>query len=99
VGKGNWIDPRTLEGRADARPRLTVPNAAAGLFLTGYEIHTSVQSPRLRQLGFIVTNPASDPEIALYLAIAAEDPDSAHSRYNALIRRLVSFERAAGCAA
>ena len=27
-----------------------------------------------------------------------EDPDSAHSRYNALVRRLVSFERAAECA-
>ena len=26
------------------------------------------------------------------------DPDAAHSRYNALIRRLVSFERAAECA-
>ncbi|HVT56871.1 MAG TPA: hypothetical protein VHR45_00585 [Thermoanaerobaculia bacterium] len=30
---------------------------------------------------------------------ARSDPDSAHSRYNALIRRLVSFERAAECAA
>jgi hypothetical protein len=27
----------------------------------------------------------------------AEDQDSAHSRYNALIRKLVSFERAAEC--
>lgn len=34
------------------------------------------------------------PEIELYLAIGAEHPGDAHSRYNALIRRLVSFERA-----
>jgi hypothetical protein len=27
-----------------------------------------------------------------------EDSDAAHSRYNALVRRLVSFERAAECA-
>ncbi len=34
------------------------------------------------------------PEIALYNAISAEHPTDTHSRYNALIRRLVSFERA-----
>ena len=34
------------------------------------------------------------PEHALYLAIAATHSDDAHSRYNALVRRLVSFERA-----
>jgi hypothetical protein len=34
------------------------------------------------------------PEHRLYDRFAAEDPDSAHGRYNALIRRLVSFERA-----
>ena len=33
----------------------------------------------------------------LYELLAQEDPDSAHSRYNALIRKLVSFERAAEC--
>ena len=34
------------------------------------------------------------PEHALYAAVAATHPDDAHSRYNALVRRLVSFERA-----
>jgi hypothetical protein len=34
------------------------------------------------------------PETVLYNAIAAEHPRDAHSRYNTLIRRLVSFERA-----
>jgi hypothetical protein len=35
-----------------------------------------------------------EPEHRLYAALAAENPGAAHSRYNALIRRLVSFERA-----
>jgi hypothetical protein len=55
-----------------------------------------VGAPRLRGLGIDV--PAADvpdPEHALYDLLAREDPDSAHTRYNALIRRLVSFERAA----
>ena len=34
------------------------------------------------------------PEHALYSAVAATHPLDAHSRYNALVRRLVSFERA-----
>jgi hypothetical protein len=38
-----------------------------------------------------------NPEHRLYLRLAADDSDSAHSRYNALIRRLVSFERALAC--
>jgi hypothetical protein len=58
-----------------------------------------VGAPRLRRLGFDV--PRDDtpffPEDRLYAKLAEEDSDSAHSRYNALIRRLVSFERAAEC--
>ena len=38
------------------------------------------------------------PEHRLYDILARDEPDSAHSRYNALIRRLVSFERALECA-
>jgi hypothetical protein len=34
----------------------------------------------------------------LYRLLTQDDPDSAHARYNALIRRLVSFKRAAECA-
>jgi hypothetical protein len=30
--------------------------------------------------------------------LAASDSDSAHGRFNSLVRRLVSFERAAECA-
>jgi len=39
------------------------------------------------------------PEHQLYLLLHDADPDAAHGRYNALIRRLVSFERTAACAA
>ena len=39
----------------------------------------------------------ADPEHKLYELLAAEDSDAAHSRYNALIRQLVSFERALEC--
>jgi hypothetical protein len=35
---------------------------------------------------------------ALHDKLAESDPDSVHSRYNALVRRLVSFENAAECA-
>jgi hypothetical protein len=58
----------------------------------------SIGAPRLRRIGLPV--PATvipAPEHRLYLKLAETDSDSAHSRYNALIRRLVSFERAAEC--
>jgi hypothetical protein len=55
----------------------------------------SVGAPRLRALGFEVRAPFSEPEERLYLLLARDDPGGAHSRYNALVRRLVSFERAA----
>jgi len=58
----------------------------------------SVGAPRLRALGFEIRSPLTSPEHRLYELLAAEDQDAAHSRYNALIRRLVSFERAAECA-
>jgi hypothetical protein len=57
----------------------------------------SIGAPRLRQLGFEVVSPIVEADHALYALLAAEDTDSAHGRYNALVRRLVSFERAAAC--
>jgi hypothetical protein len=57
----------------------------------------SIGSPRLADLGYVVERPIPDAERKLYERLAVEDQDSAHSRYNALIRRLVSFERAAAC--
>ena len=58
----------------------------------------SIGGPRLRRLGYAVPPGVADPEIRLYELLARVDPETAHSRYNALIRRLVSFERAAECA-
>jgi hypothetical protein len=58
-----------------------------------------VGAPRLRRLGIQVPDLAlGSPEHRLYALLAASEPDSAHSRYNALLRTLVSFERAAECA-
>ena len=59
-----------------------------------------IGAPRLRRIGIDVPLAAVDfPEHRLYALLAAQDSDAAHSRYNALIRELVSFERAAECAA
>lgn len=57
-----------------------------------------VGGPRLRRLGLPVPPATGRPEHRLYARLQAADPRSAHSRYNALIRTLVSFERAAVCA-
>ena len=57
----------------------------------------SIGAPRLRRLGHDVPSVFPDPEQRLYALLAREHPAAAHSRYNALIRRLVSFERAAEC--
>ena len=65
-----------------------------------------IGAPRLRRLGLTVPPaPAGwwtdgldhSPEHKLYARLAAADSDTAHSRYNALIRTLVSFERAGEC--
>jgi len=57
----------------------------------------AIGAPRLRGLGFDVPE-APDAEHRLYQLLVKDGPDDAHSRYNALLRRLVSFERAAECA-
>ncbi len=59
----------------------------------------AIGAPRLRELGVPVPERSvAAPEHRLYALLAATDADSAHSRYNALLRRLVSFERALACA-
>lgn len=58
----------------------------------------SIGAPRLARLGVQVPRPAAAPEHRLYQLLYEEEPATAHSRYNALIRRLVSYERAAECA-
>ncbi len=58
----------------------------------------SIGAARLARLGLSVGSPIASPEHRLYALLAVEGVDGAHARYNALIRRLVSFERAAECA-
>jgi hypothetical protein len=59
----------------------------------------SIGAERLARAGLAVPRPVLDsPERRLYDLLARDDPDGAHSRYNALIRRLVSCERALECA-
>jgi hypothetical protein len=57
----------------------------------------SIGAPRLRSLGLDLATPIVGPEHKLYRLLSAEKGNAAHSAYNALIRRLVSFERAAAC--
>lgn len=57
----------------------------------------SIGAPRLRKIGFVITDPIQSPNIRLYELLAQSDPNGAHSRYNSYIRRLISFERAAEC--
>lgn len=58
-----------------------------------------IGAPRLRELGIDVPGGRSaGAEHRLYALLAATDSETAHARYNALVRRLVSFERAAACA-
>ena len=58
----------------------------------------SIAAPRLRALGFDVPPPFADAELRLYKRLAARYGAGAHARYNGLVRRLVSFQRAAACA-
>lgn len=72
--------------------------ADLGAGITSVEaLLVSIGAPRLRAAGIQIEQAIPNPEHELYRLLAAEDPDSAHTRYNALIRRLVSFERAAEC--
>jgi hypothetical protein len=58
----------------------------------------SIGAFRLRRIGLPVPDAViGSPELRLYEKLAESDSDSAHSRYNALVRRLVSFENAAEC--
>jgi hypothetical protein len=58
-----------------------------------------IGAPKLRSLGVDVPlhRHEASPEHRLYEWLSAEDGATAHGRYNALVRRLVSFERALAC--
>lgn len=68
-------------------------------FETEEALLVSIGAPRLRLAGIDVPRGLADAEHRLYERLAAVHGDAAHSRYNALVRRLVRFERAAGALA
>ncbi|HSB27532.1 MAG TPA: hypothetical protein VLE19_06750 [Pyrinomonadaceae bacterium] len=58
----------------------------------------AIGAPRLRLAGVNVPDfDLPNPEHRLYALLAKDNSDSAHSKYNALVKRLVSFEQAASC--
>lgn len=67
--------------------------------VTAEALLVSIGAPRLQRAGIDVPGGLVDPEHRLYELLASREPNGAHGRYNALIRRLVSFERALECAA
>lgn len=58
----------------------------------------SMSAPRLRALGLVVAVPFDEPELRLYRRLGMQHGLAAHGKYNALVRRMVSFQRAAACA-
>lgn len=84
-----WLPGEDLitAGLADLRDGRRTPAA----------LIVSIGAERLRSAGLSVP-PIADTqtpfEHQLYEVLSEEDSDSAHGRYNALIRRLVAFERA-----
>lgn len=93
--------------RRRGRPSATLPGAdlierglddLASRRETVEALLVSIAAPRLRMLGFSVPAPFDDADLRLYQRLAAEFDAGAHSRYNALLRRVVSFQRAAACA-
>jgi hypothetical protein len=91
----NLPDLGTLPG-ADLVQR-GVADLASGLE-SAEALLVSIGAPRLRSAGLELPPTIASPEHKLYLLLAREKGNAAHSAYNALIRRLVSFERAAACA-
>jgi hypothetical protein len=65
---------------------------------TAESLLVSIGATRLQATGMTLPSPIESPEHKLYLLLARAKGNAAHSAYNALIRRLVSFERSAKCA-
>ena len=54
----------------------------------------SIAAPALRDVGLAIEHPIADAEMRLYALLSARDGAAAHSRYNALLRRVSSYRRA-----
>ena len=57
----------------------------------------SIGAGRLRKAGLDVPPPLPDADHRLYHLLSESFGDEAHSKYNALLRQLVSFEQALEC--
>jgi hypothetical protein len=66
--------------------------------VTSEALLVSIGAPRLRGAGLDLPPTLPDSDHRLYRLLAERHGNDAHSQYNALIRRLVSFERALECA-
>jgi hypothetical protein len=64
---------------------------------TAEALLVSIAARRLAASGHAVAEPFPDPELRLYALLAEDDADSAHGRYNALLREISSYARAAEC--
>jgi hypothetical protein len=96
------LEPRATIQGMNGLPGADLIEVGLGDLAAGREtvesLLVSIGAPRLREMGLDVRSPFSTPEHRLYALLSQSDSDSAHSRYNALIRRLVSYERALACA-
>jgi hypothetical protein len=91
----------TMDGDVAALPgadliRDGIADLSGGVFSVP-ALLVAIGAPRLRALGLTVPDAPPRPEHLLYLSLARGNPDGAHAQYNALVRRLVSFERALAC--
>jgi hypothetical protein len=77
--------------------RQGVDDLAAGR-QTVVSLLVSIGASRLRAAGLKVSPPIPEADHLLYAMLAREHGNDAHSRYNALVAKLVSFERALECA-
>lgn len=94
--------PKALPRRGGRTPGEDLIRKGIADLTTGTEsveaLLVSIGAPRLKRIGLTVPPTIPSPERRLYELLAESGVDSAHSRYNPLVRRLVSFERAAECA-
>ena len=77
--------------------RQGVTDLAAGRCTTA-SLLVSIGATRLRCAGVSMPPPIADADHLLYLRLVQSHGDDAHSCYNALLRTLVSYERAVECA-
>ena len=92
---GHGLDLRSLPGGDLVEAGL---RDLAKRLLSDESLLVSIGRPRLVSLGLDVPSGFDDPEHRLYGRLSERFGDAAHGRYNALVRRLVSFERALACA-